>query len=177
MRKTPIIIFINKLDRPGKDGFDLLDEVEQKLDLKVTPLSWPVNMGPGFKGVYNIFDKSLYLFEPGKQRIEEGISISDLDDPELDEYLDEDADLLREELELIDGVYPKFEREQYLAGSICPVFFGSALNNFGVKELLDCFIRIAPTPIGREAEERKVIPEEENFTGFVFKIHANMDPV
>ncbi|MBG0781437.1 MAG: peptide chain release factor 3 [Bacteroidales bacterium] len=176
MRKTPIIIFINKLDRPGKDGFDLLDEVEQKLDLKVTPLSWPVNMGPGFKGVYNIFDKSLYLFEPGKQRIEEGISISDLDDPELDEYLDEDADLLREELELIDGVYPKFEREQYLAGSICPVFFGSALNNFGVKELLDCFIRIAPTPIGREAEERKVIPEEENFTGFVFKIHANMDP-
>jgi len=176
MRKTPIIIFINKLDRPGKDGFELLDEVEQKLDLKVTPLSWPINMGPDFKGVYNIFDESLYLFEPGKQRIEEGISISDLDDPELDEYLDDDAKMLREELDLIKGVYPEFDRQQYLDGTICPVFFGSALNNFGVKELLDCFIRIAPTPTGRQAEERKVIPEEEYFSGFVFKIHANMDP-
>ncbi|MGE4540013.1 MAG: peptide chain release factor 3 [Bacteroidales bacterium] len=176
MRKTPIIVFINKLDRPGKDGFELLDEVEQKLDLKITPLSWPINMGPEFKGVYNIFDESLYLFEPGKQRIEEGISISNLHDPELDDYLDEDAQMLREELDLIKGVYPAFDRQQYLDGTICPVFFGSALNNFGVKELLDCFIRIAPTPIGRHAEERKVLPEEENFSGFVFKIHANMDP-
>ncbi|HOI32028.1 MAG: peptide chain release factor 3 [Bacteroidales bacterium] len=176
MRKTPIIVFINKLDRPGKDGFGLLDEVEQKLELKVTPLSWPINMGPDFKGVYNIYDESLYLFEPGKQRIEEGISISKLNDPELDDYLDEDAQTLREELELVKGVYPEFEREQYLDGSICPVFFGSALNNFGVKELLDCFIRIAPTPIGREAEERRVAPDENNFSGFVFKIHANMDP-
>ncbi|MDD3635991.1 MAG: peptide chain release factor 3 [Bacteroidales bacterium] len=176
MRKTPIIVFINKLDRPGKDGFELLDEVEQKLDLKITPLSWPINMGPEFKGVYNIFDESLYLFEPGKQRIEEGISISNLHDPELDDYLDEDAQMLREELDLIKGVYPAFDRQQYLDGTICPVFFGSALNNFGVKELLDCFIRIAPTPIGRQAEERKILPEEENFSGFVFKIHANMDP-
>ncbi|MDA3943403.1 MAG: peptide chain release factor 3 [Bacteroidetes bacterium] len=176
MRKTPIIVFINKLDRPGKDGFELLDEVEQKLDLKVTPLSWPINMGPGFKGVYNIFEKNLYLFEANKQRVEEGLSFDDVHDPELEKLIGDDAGLLREELALIDGVYPDFEREAYLNGSICPVFFGSALNNFGVKELLDCFIQIAPTPIGRNSEERHVAPDEEAFSGFVFKIHANMDP-
>jgi len=123
MRKTPIIIFINKLDRPGKDGFELLDEVEQKLDLKITPLSWPINMGPKFKGVYNIFDENLYLFEPGKQRVEEGIAISNVNDPELENYLPDDVEMLREEIELIKGVYPKFDRQQYLDGTICPVFF------------------------------------------------------
>jgi len=176
MRKTPIIVFINKLDRPGKDGFELLDEVEQKLDLKVTPLSWPINMGPDFKGVYNIFEKNLYLFEPNKQRVEVGIAFDDVNDPEIEKLIGKDAATLREELSLIEGVYPDFNRDEYLDGTISPVFFGSALNNFGVKELLDCFIKIAPTPIGRDAEERHVAPEEEAFSGFVFKIHANMDP-
>jgi peptide chain release factor 3 len=176
MRKTPIMVFINKLDRPGKDAFELLDEIEQKLDLRVTPLSWPINMGPGFKGVYNIFDRSLHLFEPSKQSIEEGISIESLHDVDLEEYIGKDAQVLREEVHLVEGVYPTFIRQEYLDGDICPVFFGSALNNFGVRELLDCFIRIAPTPIGRKAEERQVNPEEDQFTGFVFKIHANMDP-
>lgn len=176
MRKTPIIVFINKLDRPGKDGFELLDEIEQKLDLKVTPLSWPINMGPKFKGVYNIFDRSLYLFEPNKQHIEEGVAFDNVNHPDLPKLIGDDAAVLREELHLVEGVYPTFDREDYLSGEICPVFFGSALNNFGVKELLDCFIRIAPTPIGRDTEERHVDPKEDAFSGFVFKIHANMDP-
>ncbi|PKP47996.1 MAG: peptide chain release factor 3 [Bacteroidetes bacterium HGW-Bacteroidetes-1] len=176
MRKTPIILFINKLDRPGKDGFELLDEIEQKLDLNVTPLSWPINMGAKFKGIYNIFDRNLYLFEPNKQRVENGVAFDDLANPFLVKYIGEDAQILRDELHLIEGVYPEFEIEEYLKGNICPVFFGSALNNFGVKELLDCFIRIAPTPVGRDAEERHVDPAEDEFTGFVFKIHANMDP-
>ncbi|HJN05398.1 MAG TPA: peptide chain release factor 3, partial [Bacteroidales bacterium] len=176
MRNIPIIVFINKMDRPGKDAFDLLDEIEQKLHIKVTPLSWPINMGPGFKGVYNIFSKSLNLFSPGKQIIEEGVSINDISDSDVDEYLDEDADKLREDVELIEGVYPKFVAIDYLDGNISPVFFGSALNNFGVKELLDNFIEIAPPPIGRESDERLVLPEENQFSGFVFKIHANMDP-
>lgn len=176
MRKTPIIVFINKLDRPGRDGFELLDELEQKLELRVTPLSWPINMGPDFKGVYNIYEKNLYLFEPNKQRVEEGFAFDDVNNPELESLIGKDAKMLREELTLIEGVYPDFDRKEYLAGDISPVFFGSALNNFGVKELLDCFIQIAPTPIGRDAEERHVSPAEETFSGFVFKIHANMDP-
>jgi peptide chain release factor 3 len=176
MRKTPIIVFINKLDRPGKDGFELLDEIEQKLDLRVTPLSWPINMGPKFKGVYNIFEQSLYLFEANKQRVEKGVAFDDINNPFLVQYIGDDAATLREEISLIKGVYPEFDVDEYLRGDVCPVFFGSALNNFGVKELLDCFIHIAPTPVGRDSEERHVDPQEEAFTGFVFKIHANMDP-
>ncbi len=176
MRNTPIIVFINKLDRPGKDAFELLDEIEQKLGLTVTPLSWPINMGPAFKGVYNIFSNSLNLFTPGKQVVEEGIEINDLDAEELDGYIGDDADKLREDVELAQGVYPDFNRDDYLNGKLSPVFFGSALNNFGVKELLDNFIEIAPTPIGRDSDLRHIEPEEDLFTGFVFKIHANMDP-
>ena len=176
MRNTPIIVFINKMDRPGKDAFELLDEIEQKLNLKLTPLSWPINMGPKFKGVYSIYDKSLYLFNSDKQHITEGIAFDDLNNPDLDKMLGEDAETLRNETELVQGVYDDFTREAYLNGDICPVFFGSALNNFGVKELLDCFIQIAPTPIGRDTVERRIEPTEEKFTGFVFKIHANMDP-
>jgi len=176
MRKIPIIVFINKMDRPGKDAFDLLDEIEQKLHLTVTPLSWPINMGPGFKGVYNIFSKSMTLFTPGSQVIEDSVKIVDLADPSVDGYLGEDADKLREDVELVEGVYPIFDVNEYLDGKISPVFFGSALNNFGVKELLDNFIKIAPSPIGRESDERFVSPDEDKFSGFVFKIHANMDP-
>ncbi len=178
-RKTPIIVFVNKLDREGKDGFDLLDEIEQKLHLNGRPLSWPVGMGRRFQGVFNLYEQRLVLFRPhSKQdRPEETIEFTDLDDPELERMVGESAAAeLREEVRLINGVYPEFDRQAYLDGEISPVFFGSAVNNFGVKELLDCFVEIAPTPLPRPTEERVVEPEEDQFAGFVFKIHANMDP-
>ena len=179
MRKTPVIVFINKMDRPGKESFDLLDEVEQKLFLKVVPLSWPIGMGDRFQGVYNLFEERIVLFRPDNKqgRPEETIEFDDLTDPELDKLIGGDAaDELREEIEMIRAVYPKFNRDTYLHGDISPVFFGSAVNNFGVKELLDCFVRIAPPPMPRPTEERQVRPDEDQFAGFVFKIHANMDP-
>ncbi|MGL4293920.1 MAG: peptide chain release factor 3 [Bacteroidales bacterium] len=177
MRKTPVIVFVNKMDREGKDPFDLLDEIESELKINVRPLSWPINIGQRFKGVYNIFENKLDLYTPNKQVVTESVEIKDVNDPLLDQRVGEaDADKLRQDLELIEGVYPEFDVNTYLAGDIAPVFFGSALNNFGVKELLDCFCQIAPTPRPVQAVERKVIPEEEGFTGFVFKIHANMDP-
>ena len=178
MRNTPMIVFINKLDREGRDGFDLLDEIEEKLGLTVCPLSWPIGMGQRFKGVYNLFEKKLILFQPhGKQDAEEIIEIHDTDGNDLNDHVgDTAAQELREELEIIQTVYPDFDRNKYLRGNLSPVFFGSAINNFGVKELLDCFIQIAPTPLPRETEERLVNPEEDKFSGFVFKIHANMDP-
>ena len=178
MRKTPVIIFINKLDRDGKESFDLLDELESKLDIKVTPLSWPIGMGDRFKGVYNIYKKSLNLFSPNKTGISDDISsISDLEDPSLNEIIGEaEADELREEVEMIDGVYDHFDRDAYLAGDVAPVFFGSAVNNFGVQELLNAFCEISPSPRGRETSLRQVEPEDDKFSGFVFKIHANLDP-
>ncbi len=177
MRRTPVIIFVNKLDREGRDPFEILDELEQELKIKVRPLSWPINIGAKFKGVYNIYEHSLDLFTPNKQRVSERVEIDNLDDPRIDESVGEtDAAKLREDLELIEGVYPEFNVHDYLAGDVAPVFFGSALNTFGVKELLDCFVEIAPAPRPVNAEERTIKPEEENFSGFVFKIHANMDP-
>lgn len=177
MRKTPVIVFMNKLDREGRDTFDLLDEVEAELQINVRPLSWPIDMGQRFKGVYNIYEQGLNLFTPDKQRITESVAISDIHSPELERYISpEQAEKLRADLELVDGVYPEFDREAYLRGELAPVFFGSALNNFGVQELLNCFIDIAPPPQAVQAEERIVNPHEEPFTGFVFKIHANMDP-
>ncbi len=178
MRKTPVIVFINKMDREGKDGFDLLDEVETKLHLKVTPLSWPIGMGQRFKGVYNLYKKNLVLFDPhGDQTSEDLIAFDDLADDTLADHIgDAAADELREETNVIEEVYPKLDVEKYQQGELSPVFFGSAINNFGVQELLDCFVEIAPFPLERHAEERLVKPLEEKFTGFVFKIHANMDP-
>lgn len=178
MRNIPMLVFINKLDREGKDAFDLLDEVEQKLGLTVTPLSWPIGMGDRFKGIYNIWEKNIKLFvSENKQRISESIEINDLSDPEIDVLLGEDtAETLREEIDLVTGVYPDFDQNEYLKGDLQPVFFGSALNNFGVQELLNAFIDIAPNPLPKESESRIVMPEEDGFTGFVFKIHANMDP-
>jgi peptide chain release factor 3 len=178
MRATPMLVFINKLDREGKDAFDLLDEIETKLKLKACPMSWPIGMGQRFKGVYNIYEENIVLFSAhGKQEEEDSITIHDLADPELDEILGEtDADVLREEVEMITTIYPKLDKEEYIKGALNPVFFGSAINNFGVKELLDCFVEIAPSPLPREAEERTIKPTEPKFTGFVFKIHANMDP-
>lgn len=176
MRKTPVIVFVNKMDREGKDPFDLLDELEEELQIKVRPLSWPINQGARFKGVYNIYEQNLNLFTPDKQRVTEKVSVQ-LDSSELDERVGEDdAAKLREDLEIIEGVYPEFDRETYLNAEVAPVFFGSALNNFGVKELLDCFVEIAPSPRPTKAEERDVEPEEPKFTGFIFKITANIDP-
>ena len=178
MRSIPMLVFINKLDREGKDAFDLLDEVEQKLGLRVTPMSFPIGMGYDFKGIYNIWEKKLNLFSgDNKTSISEGVQFDDLSNPQLNKVIGEiAADTLREEIELIDEVYPEFNQEEYLKGKLQPVFFGSALNNFGVKELLDAFIEIAPSPQPKNAEERLVDSKEEKLTGFVFKIHANMDP-
>ncbi len=176
MRKTPVIVFINKMDREGKDPFDLLDEIEEELQIKVRPLSWPINQGQRFKGVYNIYEQNLNLFTPDKQRVTEKVSVQ-LDSVELDDRVGpEDAQKLRDDLEIIEGVYPEFDRQTYLDAEVAPVFFGSALNNFGVKELLDCFVQIAPSPRPVKAEERDVQPEEPKFTGFIFKITANIDP-
>jgi len=178
MRNIPIIVFINKLDREGKDAFDLLDDVEQKLGLKVSPLSFPIGMGYDFKGIYNIYEKNINLFSgDSKKNIEDTIAFDDIHNPELDEIIgDKAAEELRDNLDLVHGVYPPFDKELYLKGKQQPVFFGSALNNFGVRELLDCFIEIAPSPQPKMAEERLVDSNEEELTGFVFKIHANMDP-
>ena len=178
MRKTPIITFINKFDREGKEAIELLDEVEKELFIKACPMSWPVGQGSRFEGVYSIYEKRLILFDShGMQDQEGSIEISSLEDPILDQKVGSSlADTLRGEIELITGVYPEFNREEYLAGEITPLFFGSALNNFGVRELLDCFVDVAPPPISRKTEERLVDPGEEKFTGLVFKIHANLDP-
>ena len=177
MRKTPVMVFINKMDREGKDPFDLLDEVESELQIKVRPLSWPISMGMSFKGVYNIHQESLNLYTPNKQTVSETIAFGDLNDPELENFIGQkDAAKLRDDLELIEGVYAPFDKQAYLAGELAPVFFGSALNTFGVKELLDCFVEIAPSPRPVETLERTVDPHEDAFSGFVFKIHANMDP-
>jgi peptide chain release factor 3 len=134
-------------------------------------------MGKTFKGVYSLYEKNLHLFTPSKTTVEEGIEVSDINDPVLESYVGDNlAAQLRADVELIEGVYPDFDVDEYLAGKVAPVFFGSAVNNFGVKELLDTFIRIAPPPIPRETTVRIIEPDENKFTGFIFKIHANMDP-
>ena len=177
MRHTPVMIFVNKLDREGRDPFDILDELEKELEINVRPLSWPIEMGDRFRGVYNLYEQSLDLFQPNKQRVTKSVAVKDINEDILETHIGETlAETLREEVELITGVYPEFDREEYLAGKLAPVFFGSALNNFGVKELLDCFVDIAPSPRPIVAEERKVDPYEDDFSGFIFKIHANMDP-
>lgn len=176
MRNTPVIVFINKLDREGRDPFDLLDEIEQELKIKVRPLSWPISMGKTFKGVYSIFEKNLVLFQPhGKQNEADRVIVNSLNDETIDHYAGKYASKLREDIELVEGVYPDFHVKDYLSGKISPVFFGSAVNNFGIRELLDCFIQIAPSPLARETETRAIEPLESKFSGFVFKIHANMD--
>ena len=177
MRNTPVIIFVNKLDREGRDPFDILDELEAELKISVRPLSWPINIGAKFKGVYNIYENTLDLFTPNKQKVTERVEIDDVNSSIVDENIGEDdAQKLRDDLELINGVYPDFNTEDYLKGEIAPVFFGSALNTFGVKELLDCFVKIAPSPKPVQSLERTINPDEPEFSGFVFKIHANMDP-
>ena len=176
MRNTPVIIFINKMDREGRDPFDLLDELEQELEIKVRPLSWPINQGVKFKGVYNIYEGKLDLFTPDKQRVTEKVEV-DINSDQLDSHVGEaDATKLRDDLELVDGVYPEFDIESYRKAEVAPVFFGSALNNLGVEELLNWFVEIATSTRPTKAEERMVDPEEKKFTGFIFKITANIDP-
>jgi len=177
MRNTPIITFINKLDREGKTPLEIIDEIEDKLQVECTPLSWPIGMGNSFRGVYNLYQRQLHLFEPGRDRLGgDGVVIKDLSDPTLDELLGGQADELREDIELIEGATDPLDMAHYLNGSQTPVFFGSAINNFGVKEMLDAFVEMAPHPAARAAVSREVSPYEPSFSGFTFKIQANMNP-
>lgn len=176
MRHTPVMIFVNKLDREGRDPFEILDELEEELKVGVRPLSWPIDIGERFRGVYNLYRNSLDLYKPSKQTVTESLRL-DIQSSGLEDHIGGGlSKKLRDDVELITEVYPAFDRNEYLAGRLAPVFFGSALNNFGVKELLDCFVDIAPSPRQVQTEERVVDPYEETFSGFVFKIHANMDP-
>ncbi|MCZ2299598.1 MAG: peptide chain release factor 3 [Chitinophagales bacterium] len=178
MRDTPVIVFINKLDRDGKNRFDLLEEIEKELQITLHPMTWPINSGKDFKGVYNIHNKSLRLFSANtKAEDDDTIAIEDLSNELLDKKIGErDANQLREDAELIEGVYGQLNENEYLKGKVAPVFFGSAVNNFGVKEMLETFTTIAPIPLCRNTNSREVCPGEDKFSGFIFKIHANLDP-
>ena len=176
MRSTPIMTFINKLDRDGLDPLDVLADIEEHLGIECAPLSWPIGMGKGFKGTYSIYKKQIHLFSATHGgRIQQGVVISDVNDPKLDELLGLQAQDLRRDLELLEGAGNPFSVERYLAGTQTPVFFGSAINNFGVQEMLDTFVELAPHPRSRPAVTREVSPFEEEFSGVVFKIQANMD--
>jgi peptide chain release factor 3 len=178
MRNTPVITFVNKLDREGREPLELLHDVEEKLQIECAPMSWPIGMGKRFKGVYNLYRKELRLFSPGGEtRQREAVVISDLNDPQLDELLGTQADELRADIELLEGAANPFDQAEYLKGNQTPVFFGSAVNNFGIEELLDALADLAPAPGPRATQTREVAPEEEAFSGFVFKIQANMDPM
>jgi peptide chain release factor 3 len=178
MRDTPVIVFINKMDRDGKNRFDLLEEIEKELSIQLHPMTWPINSGKDFKGVYNLAEKNLRLFTANTKVEEEDVlHIKDINDTIIEEKLGErDAAILREDVELVDGVHGELVVDDYQKGRVAPVFFGSAVNNFGVKEMLDTFIRIAPTPRSRQTTKREVDVEEDKFSGFIFKIHANLDP-
>ena len=178
MRNTPVIVFINKMDRDGKNRFDLLEEIEKEFSLPLHPMTWPINSGKDFKGVYNFDAKNLLLFTANTKASDEDlVEIDNLNDHILDEKLGEkDAAILREDVELVDGVHGELNVRDYLDGKVAPVFFGSAINNFGVKEMLDTFIRIAPPPQCRPTSMGEVCPDEDKLSGFVFKIHANLDP-
>lgn len=178
MRATPVIVFVNKMDRDGKYPFDLIDEIEKELNIAVQPLTWPINIGKEFKGVYNLYDKNLKLFTPGlKATDDNSLPIDNLADGILDQKVGEkDANQLREDAELIEGVYEAFDPEAYAQGKLAPLFFGSAVNNFGIKEMLDTFVRIAPEPLPRATSTGVIAPDNKKFSGFIFKIHANLDP-
>ena len=177
LRQTPIMTLINKLDREGREPIELLDEVETVLGIQCAPITWPVGMGKRFKGIYHLRDDIVYLYESGKNmQKQDGLAIKGLDNPELDARIGDMANELREEIDLVKGASHAFDEHAYLAGTLTPVYFGSAINNFGIKALLDDFAAYAPGPLPRAAEERVVQPDEDAFTGFVFKIQANMDP-
>ena len=177
LRDTPIITFINKMDRETREPFDLLDEIEKTLALDVCPITWPIGMGERFRGCFNLVNDTLYLFEDGMgSRITQGVQFNGIDDPKLEEHIPE-AQLaqFREEVAMVKAIYPKFDAQSYLEGHLTPIFFGSAVNNFGVRELLQALCDMAPSPRPQAADQRMVEPGEPKFTGFVFKIQANMD--
>jgi peptide chain release factor 3 len=177
LRSTPIITFVNKLDREARDPIELLDDIEDVLNIHCAPITWPIGMGKSFKGVFNMYTDSIHLFSATHGgKIQKGDVIQGLDNPELDEAIGSAADELRESIELVKGASNEFNLENYLAGELTPVFFGSAINNFGVEELLDAFVEWAPKPLSRECQEREVNAEEDALSGFIFKIQANMDP-
>jgi len=177
LRDTPIMTFINKLDREGRDPIDLMDEVEEVLKIQCAPVTWPIGMGKRFKGVYHIYRDEIHLFDSAKgDRIHEGETIEGIDNPRLDQVIGDMAEELRDEIELVKGASHEFDAQAYLKGELTPVFFGSAINNFGISELLDDFVKYAPAPQSRETLTRKIEPQEEKFSGFVFKVQANMDP-
>lgn len=177
LRDTPIMTFINKLDREGREPIELLDEVETVLGIKCAPVTWPVGMGKRFKGIYHLYQDTIYLYQSGKNaQKQDALKIKGINNPQLDELLGDMAQELRGEIELVKGASHEFLLEDYLSGKLTPVYFGSAINNFGIKELLDDFAEWAPGPLPHITQKREVSPNEENFTGFVFKIQANMDP-
>jgi len=177
LRATPIMTFINKLDRDGQEPIDLLDEIESVLKIQCSPITWPIGMGRSLKGVYHLLQDRIYLYENVGREKKSGQTIIDgLDSAEATAVLGDDADSYREEIELVKGACPELDIDRYLAAEQSPVFFGSALANFGVKELLDEFVKHAPTPLPRETDQRQVVPDEDKLSGFVFKIQANMDP-
>ncbi|MFK5987054.1 MAG: peptide chain release factor 3 [Pseudomonadota bacterium] len=177
LRATPILTFINKLDREGKEPIELLDEVENVLDILCAPMTWPIGMGQRFKGVYHLYEDKVHLFSATHGgKIQTGEQIDGLDNPRLDELLGDQAQELRDDIELVRGASNEFDLEMFLAGELSPVFFGSAINNFGIDELLDAFSQFAPAPQARSTISRKVEENEGKMTGFVFKIQANMDP-
>jgi peptide chain release factor 3 len=177
LRDTPILSFINKMDRDIRDPIDVLDEVESVLKIAAAPINWPLGMGKEFKGVYNLYTDTIHVYQQGMgHTMNDDIRIQGLDSAEADELLGAYAEDIRDEIELVRGATPEFDREEYLAGRLTPVFFGTALGNFGVREMLDGFVEWAPTPLPRMTKEREVSAQEEKFSGFVFKIQANMDP-
>jgi len=177
LRNTPIFTFINKLDREGRDPIELMDEIEDILNIRCAPVTWPIGMGHAFKGVYHLYDDFVHLYQPSSnERVAAGSIIQGLENPELDQVLGDRAQELRDEVELVRGASHELDIADYAAGTLTPVFFGSAINNFGVQEMLDGFIEYAPLPQPRSTQSRAVAPDEQNFSGFVFKIQANMDP-
>ncbi len=177
LRSTPIMTFINKLDREGRDPIELLDEIENILNIQCAPITWPIGMGQRFKGIYNLYEDRVYLYQQGQNlKTQQATIIEGIDNPKLASLLEDSFEELRHELELVRGASNPFDIEKYLAGQQTPVYFGSAINNFGISELLADFIKFAPAPQPRETQQRLVKPKEQDFSGFVFKIQANMDP-
>jgi len=177
LRDTPIMTFINKLDRDGQEPIDLIDEIESILKIQCSPITWPIGMGSSLKGVYHIPQDKIYLYSTeGRNKVSKYKTIDDIDSDEATEALGDLATEFRNEVELVKGVYPQLSVEEYISANQTPVFFGSAISNFGIKELLDEFVNYAPAPMNRKSENREISPTEEKMTGFVFKIQANMDP-
>ncbi len=177
LRDTPIVTFMNKLDRDIKDPIELMDEVEEVLNIRCAPITWPIGMGKQFKGVYNILEDKFYLYKTGQGHIiQEENCIEGLHNPELDQQIGSLAEEFREELELVLGASNEFDLDAFLKGQLTPVYFGTALGNFGVTQMLDGLVKWAPAPMSRQTDQRVVNASEENFSGFIFKIQANMDP-